>query len=110
MQSPSESTGAAAQEATALHAPAAVTAALRAYAAAVLAGTDCTLDEVTAIACGAREAAQDSPLAAVADALRAGWSATERVHGQSDGGQRAQHDTERGDAPAPRPDLPEDQR
>ena len=104
---------AAASSITQLRAPVAITLQALSGGGFALSATTPTPEAApqnSASACGGREAAQDSPLAAVADALRAGWSATERVHGQRDGGQRAQHDTERGDAPAPRPDLPEDQR
>jgi len=110
MQSTPQTTGAAAQDTIATPVSAAVPPALQAYAASVLAGTDCTLDEVTAIARGAREAAQDSPLAAVADALRAGWSATERVRPPYGSEHQMQHDTEGGDALAPSPHTPEVQR
>ena len=54
--------------------------ALRTYAVGLLAGSDSTLDDVARIAAGTDEVAPDDALASVAEALRAGWSAADRLN------------------------------
>ena len=54
--------------------------ALRTYAVGLLAGSDSTLDDVARIAAGTDEVEPDDALASVAEALRAGWSAADRLN------------------------------